>query len=564
MNHKLILSLTSIVLANATFAATRVDLQHQSANYIKPYFALKAGASSSPYELRQIKKDTDFNQATHVRLQQQYLGVPVWHATSVIHLLKSNHQRGLLANLNDKTKMNGVVYEGLEADLAATPAYALSDAQKEKAMQEAKYAFEKTRGAVGLSYQKESIKTIVYVDDTQKAHYAFLVSFYHDDGLTGAHRPTTILDAESLQAYRTWDGVMNEAAMDVGNVLAGGIGGNEKSGELIYDGAEGHLPPISVKKFDFEMDYGDATLMFTYCLLANEDITIYDMSYARTVMSSCRENDDHPHVYWLSKDNGGTRWKEDGVNGGYSPSLDAFYGANIVKDFYQKWYGVPALVQEDGETPMQLVMRVHYGRNFDNAFWDGEQMTFGDGGSMFYPLTSLGITAHEISHGFTQQHSNIDPSEPQMAALHEAFSDEAAVAMQYYATGNNTWDIGREVMKNEGALRYLDNPTKDGRSIDHMKDFDATEPHGGAGIFNKAFYLIATSKGWDIHKAFNVMVKANMHYWTSSMTTLTEAACGVTSAARDYGYNTSDVRVAFAKVGIETAGCDTVPAVNML
>lgn len=188
-------------------------------------------------------------------------------------------------------------------------------------------------------------------------------------------------------------------------------------------------------------------------------------------------------------------------------------------------------------------------------------MTFGDGGTMFYPLTSLSITAHKISHGFTSQHSSIDGSQPQMAALHEAFSDEAAVTMQYYATGKITWDIGRDVMKNEGALRYLDNPKKDGISIDNLKDFDETEAHYGAGIFNKAFYLLATTKGWDVKKAFNVMIKANMNYWTSSMTTLTEAACGVTSAARDYGYNTADVRVAFIKIGIDTAGCDTAPTI---
>lgn len=556
MNYKLVLSLASIMSANTGFSAIRVDLAHQSSDYIKSYFAPKSGISSNPYQLHQIKKETDFNQTSHVRLQQQYLGVPIWHASSVMHLLKSSTQKSFIAQLNAKNKMNGVIYEGLETDLASTPAYALSDAQKLKAMQQAKFAFERSMGAVDLSYTKEVIDTIIYVDDAQKAHYGFLISFYYDDGLTGAHRPTTILDAESLQAYRTWDGVMNETILDAGSIMAGGIGGNEKSGEVVYDGLDGHLPPISIHKFDYEMGGGGEIKTLTYCRLANEDISIYDMSYAKIVMALCGENDNHPRIYWLSNDKSGTRWKADGVNGGYSPSLDAFYGANIVKNFYQDWYGVPALVRDDGVTPMPLIMRVHYGRNFDNAFWDGEQMTFGDGGAMFYPLTSLGITAHEISHGFTQQHSNLDASEPQMAALHEAFSDEAAVAMQYYATGSNTWDIGREVMKNEGALRYLDNPTKDGRSIDHMKDFDETEPHRGAGIFNKAFYLIATSKGWDIHKAFNIMVKANMHYWTSSMTTLTEAACGVTAATRDYGYSVSDVRVAFAKVGIETAGCD--------
>jgi len=88
-----------------------------------------------------------------------------------------------------------------------------------------------------------------------------------------------------------------------------------------------------------------------------------------------------------------------------------------------------------------------------------------------------------------------------------------------------------------------------------MRDFDASEVHAGAGIFNKAFYLIATSKGWDIRKAFDVMLKANIHYWNSSMTTLTEAACGVTAATQDYGYNVADVRVAFAQVGLDTGLC---------
>jgi pseudolysin len=67
--------------------------------------------------------------------------------------------------------------------------------------------------------------------------------------------------------------------------------------------------------------------------------------------------------------------------------------------------------------------------------------------------------------------------------------------------------------------------------------------------------LMATSKDWDVQKAFNVMVKANMNYWTSSMNTLTDAACGVLSATKDYGYSISDVRVAFTKVGVETDSC---------
>lgn len=562
MKQKIILSLTSLALASHAFAATKIDLHRQSMDYIKPYFALKANASSNGDELKPTRQETDFNQTTHTRFQQRYRGIPVWHATSVIHMPKSNQKRSLLANLNQKTTMNGTVFEGLDADLGVTPALALSDTQKEKAKQTVQMDFEQRMGLHGLTYQQEKVDTIIYVDDQQRAHYAFLVSFYYDDGLTGAHRPNSILDAETLQVFRTWDAVMHEQAIEAGNVLAGGVGGNEKIGETFYDGLDGHYPAMSMNKFDYEIGAGSKSFSMAFCTLTNDDITIYDMSYGKAVSSACIKDSKHPTIYWLSNDGGGKRWKDDAINGGYSPSLDAFYGATIVKHFYKDWYDVPALVEEDGVTPMQLVMRVHYGRHYDNAFWDGQQMTFGDGGAVFYPLTSLGIAAHEISHGFTQQHSNIDFGEPQMAALHEAFSDEAAVAMQYYATGTNTWDIGREVLKNEGALRYLDEPTKDGRSIDHMTNFDETEPHGGAGIFNKAFYLIATSKGWDVRRAFNIMVKANMNYWTSSMMTLDEAACGVTAAARDYHYNVADVRVAFAKVGIDTEGCDAPVVVN--
>lgn len=546
MNQKISLLLASILSTTTVLAATPVDLKHQSAKDIQHYFAVKSGAKSNPYQLIKVSADTDVNQTTHVRLQELYAGIPVWKATSVLHLPKAN---------NGKSTVHGLFYEDLENDLVATSSTALSTLQKQKAMQEAKLAFEKKTGRVNLSYSQESLKTIIYVDDQNTAHYAFLVSFYSDDGKTGAHRPTSIINAESLQSYHSWDAVMTENPDSFAWVLAGGIGGNEKIGEVIYDGAADHRPPANAATVSYEYEHNGDKINFTLCMLMNEDIVIFDMSYGNAATGLCALSEEHNRVYWLSNESNGTRWEEDAINGGYSPSLDAYYNASIVNQFYREWYDVPPLVQEDGKTAMPLMMRVHYGRNFDNAFWDGQQMTFGDGGTYFYPLTSLDVTAHEISHGFTQQHSNIMAYEPQMGALHEAFSDEAAVAVQYYANGKTTWSIGGDITKSDEALRYLDDPKKDGHSIDNLNDFDEADPHYGAGIFNKAFYLIATSDGWDIRKAFNIMVKANMDYWTSSMTTLSEAACGVSSATKDYGYNLADVQMAFEKVGIDISAC---------
>ena len=52
-------------------------------------------------------------------------------------------------------------------------------------------------------------------------------------------------------------------------------------------------------------------------------------------------------------------------------------------------------------------IRIHFGRDFENAFWDGKVITFGDGASVFYPLVTMDIMAHELGHGFTEQHSGL-------------------------------------------------------------------------------------------------------------------------------------------------------------
>ena len=73
---------------------------------------------------------------------------------------------------------------------------------------------------------------------------------------------------------------------------------------------------------------------------------------------------------------------------------DAPHFGNKVFNMYQDWLGVRPISQK-------LVMKVHYGTNYENAFWDGSAMSYGDGATTFYPLVSLDVTSHEVSHGFT-------------------------------------------------------------------------------------------------------------------------------------------------------------------
>jgi hypothetical protein len=177
-------------------------------------------------------------------------------------------------------------------------------------------------------------------------------------------------------------------------------------------------------------------------------------------------------------------------------------------------------------------------------------MTFGDGDTMFYPLVALDVVAHEVSHGFTDYHSDLI-YHGESGGINESFSDMAGEAAKYYMRGTNDFMTGYDIFKDpDGALRYLYDPPLDGRSIDHVDDYSpSTDVHYSSGIFNKAFWLIATSEGWDTQMAFNIFVKANMDYWEPG-TDFQQGAEGAQDAAADYGYSVEDVCAAFAVVGL--------------
>ena len=144
-------------------------------------------------------------------------------------------------------------------------------------------------------------------------------------------------------------------------------------------------------------------------------------------------------------------------------------------------------------------------------------MLFGDGYTTFYPLVSLDVSAHEVSHGFTEFNSGLIYSS-QSGGINEAFSDMAGEAAEYYSRGSTDYMCGYDIFKDPtGALRYLYDPPLDGRSIDHVDDYySGMDVHYSSGIFNKAFYLIAESSGWTTKMAFDIFVKANQDYWQPS------------------------------------------------
>ncbi|WP_462159731.1 M4 family metallopeptidase [Pseudoalteromonas sp. GB56] len=337
-------------------------------------------------------------------------------------------------------------------------------------------------------------------------------------------RPAGLVDAMSGDVIRHWDELMT-AKGGGGKPGSGGNGGSGTAFEATGPGGN-----AKSGQYYYGTDYGflDVEESGGVCSMNNENVRTVDMGNSTRRGSlysfTCPEN----------------TYKA--VNGAYSPLNDAHYFGGVIFNMYKDWYNTAPL-------SFQLEMRVHYGRNYENAFWDGRAMSFGDGASYFYPLVSLDVSAHEVSHGVTEQNSGLEYS-AQSGGINEAFSDMAGEAAEFYMRGSNDWLVGYDIFKGNGALRYMDDPTKDGRSIGHASDYTSgMDVHYSSGVYNKAFYLLAKKQGWDTHKAFDVFMLANQMYWNPT-SNYNNAACGVESAASDYGYSVSDVTAAFSSVGV--------------
>ncbi len=184
---------------------------------------------------------------------------------------------------------------------------------------------------------------------------------------------------------------------------------------------------------------------------------------------------------------------------------------------------------------MDLILNVHYGEKYQNAYWDGDQMTFGDGdGEIFISFAkSLDVIAHELAHGVTQWEANLE-YDSQSGALNEHFSDVFGSVITQYVEGQTAdtadWLIGDEIMgptlRGE-SLRSMSDPGTAfdnelmGRDPqpDHMGKYYTGEGdnhgvHINSGIPNKAFYLSAKEIGTD--KAVLVWYDALQNLWATA------------------------------------------------
>jgi Zn-dependent metalloprotease len=186
----------------------------------------------------------------------------------------------------------------------------------------------------------------------------------------------------------------------------------------------------------------------------------------------------------------------------------AYDGLGFTYDYYWTVFARDSIDAQG----LPLLGLVHYGEDYDNAFWDGAgHMFFGDGDGRLLTQTTAGVDVigHELTHGVTQHEANLVYS-GQSGALNESISDVFGIQVKQLALGQTTatsdWLIGADIVGPalRPALRSMKAPGTANPHDDQPADMDGYvedgDVHTNSGIPNRAFSVLADTLGgnsWD-------------------------------------------------------------------
>lgn len=252
---------------------------------------------------------------------------------------------------------------------------------------------------------------------------------------------------------------------------------------------------------------------------------------------------------------------------------DAAYGVAATWDYYAGMFGRDGIDANGRKT----YSKVHYSRGYENAFWSDSCfcMTYGDGRSFFFPLVSVDVTGHELSHGVMAAEANLTYS-GESGGLNESNSDIFGTMVEF--AQNNPLDtpdywIGERIMQDNWpggvytetvALRYMDDPHKDGTSpACWSPTLGSLDVHYSSGPNNHMYYLLShggTSKcngqvvsGVGNDKAARIWYEAISNHMTASTNYAGARTAALAAAAVLYGNGSAEqnaVAAAFAAINV--------------
>ncbi|QNT95558.1 M4 family peptidase [Streptomyces griseofuscus] len=445
-------TLLAVTLSPAAHAAPRPSraaaVQHAAA-------ALRAHASSLGLDsaqatsVRDVIVDKDGSQ--HVRYDRTYHRLPVLGGDFVVHIGADGGYRG--------------------ADRASRAALALPSTTPEvSAPEAADLATNALRAAnLGNRLRQVKAKPQLIVDALHGTpRLAWRTDAVALDSLGNPVARTVLTDARTGARIDAWDSIETATG----------------DGRSLYSGTV----PLETTQSGSSYQLKDPTRGNTYTGdAANKtDLCIFGICISRAPSTVFTDTDNH--------------WGTGATADRSSAAVDAQYGTDETWDYYKNVHGRNGIAG-DGKGSYN---RVHYGSNYNNAFWDDSCfcMTYGDGdGTTFGPLVALDVAGHEMSHGVTSKTAGLTYS-GESGGLNEATSDILGTMVEWYA--NNPSDpgdylIGEQIVRpgfGGTALRYMDKPSRDGSSADYWSSSVGNlDVHYSSGVANHFAYLLAEGSG---------------------------------------------------------------------
>lgn len=545
-------------------------LNQQVADYLEANKSvLKLNNPTQEFQIQ--RSETDELGSQHIRLQQEWLGVPVYGAEAILHekggqfyLFNGRfHQSPKLADVTPSIAAPAAEQlvlahvGGLETVKTLTPAdlHLVNTTQQAKAEL---VVFYPKNNEPHLTWHVTVVPNIA-------ARYSYFVDaktgeilIYHTElcKIAGHFHEVRQLDSWQLAA------VDKVAVTDC---------------QLPTDELTNYFPPLDGPATANATDLlGQTRTIDTYKVGS----TYYLINSAETMFNATQSSfpDDGVGVIWTidaqntspQNDNfGAVHLTSNNNSWNNAKAVSAHYHAQKAYDYFKNTFGRNSINGQGGNIVSLINVVEDDNSQMDNAFWNGQAMFYGNGNEAFTaPLQkALDVSGHEMSHGVIQETANLEYL-GESGALNESFADIFGAMID-----RDDWKMGEDVTSTQyfptGALRDLSNPHNGGNSLNdngwqpaHLNEkYNGSEDEGGvhinSGILNKAFFLFASNASVGKDKAEDVYYKALTQYLTKS-SNFVDCRLAVVQAATDmFGANSNEVNAAksaFDAVGIGASG----------
>ncbi|MCA1053699.1 M4 family metallopeptidase [Rossellomorea aquimaris] len=473
----------------------------------KHLFKLTEDGVSKQFKV--VSVDKDELGFTVVRFQQMFKGVPVWGSTQSAVV----NEDGVL-----KAFSGSVI-----ADLDKKNLKASKKVNANQALQIAKNDL-----GFDIKLEKEAKPELVVYTDGESATYAYFINLNFLQPKPGNWNYfIDIKSGEILNKYNDMHEVSGTNQVGTGT----GVLGDTKSLNTTLSGSTYYL-----------QDNTRGGGVYTYDM---NNMTFFPQFFL-------------PGSLWTDSDNV--------FNAAYDrAAVDAHYFAGQTYDFYKENFNRNSYDNNGSK----LISSVHYSSGYNNAFWNGSQMVYGDGdGTTFAPLSGgIDVVAHELTHAVTDTSSDL-VYQNESGALNEAISDIFGTLVEFEKGANPDFEIGEDIYTpgtSGDALRSMSDPSKYGDPDHYSVRYTGTQDNGGvhinSGIINKQAYLLSeggtfhnvTVPGIGREKLGDIYYRMNTVYLTSSSTFSQARAAAVQAATDLYGNGSSEVsavNLSFDAVGI--------------